>query len=106
MARQIFFSISSSLYDKVSMSWLIFWAVILAYICVVLIFVCPNRRLTVSMGTPCDKSTVVAFVWRLMWKVIGCARKSGQVKIKRKPFEMSFVSAFCQVEKMQIITEY
>jgi ubiquitin len=41
-----------------------------------------------------------------MWKVIGCARKSGQVKIKRKPFEMSFVSAFCQVEKMQIITEY
>lgn len=24
--------------------------------------VCPNRRLTVSMGTPCDKSTVVAFV--------------------------------------------
>ena len=31
MARQIFFSISSNLCDKVSMSWLIFWAVILAY---------------------------------------------------------------------------
>ena len=29
MARQMFFSISSSLYDKVSMSWLIFWTVIL-----------------------------------------------------------------------------
>lgn len=38
--------------------------------------------------------------------MIGCARKSGQVKIKHKSFEMSFVSAFCQVEKMQIITEY
>ena len=48
----------------------------------------------------------VAKVWRPTWKVIGCARKSGQVRIKRKPFEMSFVSAFCQVEKMQIITEY
>ena len=70
MARQMFFSISSSLCDKVSMSWLIFWAVILAYICVVLMFVCPNRRLTVSMGTPCDKSTVVAFVWRATWEII------------------------------------
>ena len=29
-----------------------------------ILFVCPKRRLTVSMGTPCDKSTVVAFVWR------------------------------------------
>jgi integrase len=27
MARQIFFSISSNLCDKVSMSWLIFWTV-------------------------------------------------------------------------------
>ena len=52
------------------------------------------------------KVTVLANVCLLVWKVIGCARKSGQVKIKRKPFEMSFVSAFCQVEKMQIIMEY
>lgn len=33
-------------------------------------FVCPKRRLTVSMGTPCDKSTVVAFVWRAVWEII------------------------------------
>lgn len=53
-----------------------------------------------------EHSKGVANACLAVWKVIGCARKSGQVKIKRKPFEMSFVSAFCQVEKMQIITEY
>lgn len=91
----MFFSISSNLCDKASMSRLIFWAVILAYICVVLMFVCPNSRLTVSMGTPLDKSTVVAFVCLAVWKVIGTARKSVEVKIKRKSFEMSNVSVFC-----------
>lgn len=30
-----------------------------------------------------------------MWKVIGTARKSVEVKIKRKSFEMSNVSVFC-----------
>lgn len=58
-----------------------------------------------SIGMPYSIANV-AKVWRAQWKVIGCARKSEQVKIKRKPFEMSFVSAFCQVEKMQMITEY
>lgn len=37
-------------------------------------------------------------------KVIGYARKSRQKKIKRKPFEMSIVSVFCQIEKMQMTT--
>ena len=41
-----------------------------------------------------------------MWKVIGCASKSEQVKIKRKPLEISDISTFCQVEKMQTATEY
>lgn len=68
-------------------------------------FVCPNRRLTVSMGTPCDRSTVVAFVCRATWKVIGYARKSEDVKIKRKSFEMSNISVFCQVGKKQKGTE-
>lgn len=49
---------------------------------------------------------MVANVCRLTWKVIGYARESRQVKIKRKPFEMSIVSVFCQVEKMQMTTEY
>lgn len=39
-----------------------------------------------------------------VWKVIGYARKSRQKKIKRKPFEMSIVSVFCQIEKMQMTT--
>ena len=102
----MFFSISSNLCDKASMSRLIFWAVILAYICVVLMFVCPNSRLTVSMGTPLDKSTVVAFVCLPAWNIQGEASKSGQVKIKRKSFEMSDISVFSQVEKMQTTTEY
>ncbi len=63
-------------------------------------------ELTVSIGTPLDRNTVVAAVWRPTWKVIGYARISEQVKIKRKPFEMSMISVFCQVVKMQKTTEY
>lgn len=44
------------------------------------------------------------YVWRSRWKVIGYARKSRDKKIKRKPFEMSMVSVFCQIEKMQMTT--
>lgn len=64
MASHISFSIFSSLWDRISMSLLIFWLVIRAYIWVVFKSVCPKRRLTVSMGTPCESSTVVAFVCR------------------------------------------
>lgn len=56
------------------------------------------------MAAPCDKVIVVAKVWRKQWKVIGYARKSRDKKIKRKPFEMSMVSVFCQIEKMQMTT--
>lgn len=79
---------------------------ILAYTCVMASEACPNMRETVSIGIPWDSVIVVAKVWRAMWKVIGYARESRQVKIKRKPFEMSIVSVFCQVEKMQMTTEY
>lgn len=50
------------------------------------------------------KVTVLANVCLLVWKVIGYARKSRDKKIKRKPFEMSMVSVFCQIEKMQMTT--
>ena len=95
MASHISFSIFSSLWDRISMSLLIFWLVIRAYIWVVFKSVCPKRRLTVSVGAPCESSTVVAFVCRATRKVIGTARKSVEVKIKRKSFEMSNVSVFC-----------
>jgi len=55
-------------------------------------------------GTLLASVTVVANVCRPWWKVIGYARKSRQKKIKRKPFEMSIVSVFCQIEKMQMTT--
>ena len=58
-------------------------------------FVCPKRRLTVSMGTPCDKSTVVAFVCLATWNIQGEASESKQVMIKRNTFKMSNVSVFC-----------
>ena len=57
--------------------------------------VCPSILDTVSMGTPFDSVVVVANVCRPVWKVIGTARKSVEVKIKRKSFEMSNVSVFC-----------
>ena len=50
------------------------------------------------------KVTVLANVYLEQWKAIGYARKSKQKKIKRKPFEMSMVSVFCQIEKMQMTT--
>ncbi len=79
---------------------------IFAYSCVVLMLLCPSMELTVPIGTPLERNTVVAAVWRARWKVIGYARRSEQVKIKRKSFEMSRVSVFCQVVKMQKATEY
>lgn len=53
-----------------------------------------------------DFTGSLAGVVRDGWKVIGYARKSRQVKIKRKSFEMSMVSVFCQVEKKQVTAEY
>lgn len=88
------------------MSSITFLSTILAYSCVMVSEACPSILLTVSMGMPCDSVIVVANVCRIVWKVIGYARKSGQVKIKRKSFEMSIISVFCQVRKMQNGTEY
>ncbi len=66
---------------------------------------CPIASLMMEVFTP-DLFRTVANEWRATWKVIGYARRSEQVKIKRKPFEMSEVSVFCQVVKMQKGTEY
>lgn len=55
---------------------------------------CPNNSCMVCKSVPCS-SRWVANEWRSMWKVIGTARKSVEVKIKRKSFEMSNVSVFC-----------
>ena len=67
--------------------------------------VCPSSLETVYRSTP-KVNNIVAWVCLAVWKVIGNARKSEQVKIKRKSFEMSTISVFCQVEKMQTATEY
>ena len=53
-----FFRISN-LCNRVSISWLTFWLVILAYICVILILVFLNSLLTVSIKAPLDNSTVM-----------------------------------------------
>lgn len=66
-------------------------------------FLCPNNLLTVYKSAP-NVNIMVAWVCLAEWKVIGYARKSRQKKIKRKPFEMSIVSVFCQIEKMQMTT--
>ena len=65
--------------------------------------VCPSSLETVYRSTP-KVNNIVAWVCLAVWKVIGYARKSRDKKIKRKPFEMSIVSVFCQIEKMQMTT--
>lgn len=80
-----------------------FLLMIFAYIWVVSTLVCPSSLLTVYKSTP-KVSIIVPKVCLLQWKVIGYARKSRDKKIKRKPFEMSIVSVFCQIEKMQMTT--
>lgn len=50
--------------------------------------------LMTDMATPFSCASV-AHVCLAVWKVIGTARKSVEVKIKRKSFEMSNVSVFC-----------
>lgn len=80
---------------RAAMSFITFVSTTLAYICVVAMLACPNILDTVSNGISRCKVIVVANVWRKQWKVIGTARKSVEVKIKRKSFEMSNVSVFC-----------
>lgn len=69
------------------------------------VFVCPRILAMMSIGMPYSMASV-ANVCLAQWNVIGYARKNMQVKFERKSFEMSFVSAFCQVGKMQTATEY
>lgn len=75
----------------------------LIYLCVVVILLCAMMLCMVRMSVPAAACSV-ANVLRYEWKAIGYARKSKQKKIKRKPFEMSMVSVFCQIEKMQMTT--
>ena len=88
-----------------SIACLLLASMIFAYTCVEMMFLCPSNLHTVYKSMP-RASERVAKVWRLWWKVIGNARESGQVKMKRKTFEMSIVSVFCQMEKAQMTTEY
>lgn len=46
------------------------------------------------------------YVWRSRWNIQGEASNNEQVKIKRKSFEMSCISVFCKMWKMQTTTEY
>ena len=71
-----------------------FLLTILAYTCVIFTDVWPSNLDTVYRSAP-SVSSMVANVCLAVWKVIGTARKSVEVKIKRKSFEMSNVSVFC-----------
>gem|GEM_PF-2548221 len=102
----MFFSISANLCDKVSISWLIFWAVIFAYSWVVFILVCPNRRLTVSIGTPLDKRTVVAFVCLATWKEISNTSNGNEKKLKRNQLVISHFSILFHLRKKQESGDY
>ena len=57
------------------------------------------------MSTPFSSNSE-ANVWRAVWNIQGEASNNKQVKIKRKSFEMSCISVFCKMWKMQTTTEY
>ena len=66
---------------------------------------CPSNSCIVCRSVPCS-SKCVAKEWRSMWNIQGEASNNEQVKIKRKSFEMSCISVFCKMWKMQTTTEY
>ena len=68
--------------------------------------VCPSILDTLSMGTPLVRQISVANECRATWNIQGEASNNEQVKIKRKSFEMSCISVFCKMWKMQTTTEY
>ena len=59
----------------------------------------------VYMSTPFSSNSE-AKLWRPQWNIQGEASNNEQVKIKRKSFEMSCISVFCKMWKMQTTTEY
>lgn len=91
--------------DMFSIAVFLFSLALRAYLVTYLRLACPNMA-AMSTGLIFLRTRSVAKEWRAQWKVIGYARKSRQVKIKRKSFEMSMVSVFCQVEKKQVTAEY
>ena len=88
-----------------SIACLLLASMIFAYTCVEMMFLCPSNLHTVYKSMP-RASERVAKVWRPIWNIHGKANDSEQVKIKRKPLGISDISVFCQVGKMQKITEY
>ncbi len=68
--------------------------------------VCPSILDTLSMGTPLVRQISVANECRPQWNIQGEASNNELVKIKRKSFEMSCISVFCKMWKMQTTTEY
>ena len=75
------------------------------YASVVLRSVCPKDSLIYEILTPLRFNTV-AYECLAVCNRIAKASDSEQVKIKRKPLEISDISVFCEVEKMQMTTEY
>ena len=66
---------------------------------------CPNID-EISTGLTFCRTKIVANVCLAVWNIQGEASNNEQVKIKRKSFEMSCISVFCKMWKMQTTTEY
>lgn len=91
--------------EILSIAVFLFSLALRAYLVTYLRLECPNIA-AMSTGLIFLRTRSVAKECLAVWNIHGKASDSEQVKIKRKPLEISDISVFCQVEKMQTTTEY
>lgn len=91
--------------DMFSIAVFLFSLALRAYLVTYLRLACPNMA-AMSTGLIFLRTRSVAKEWRAVWNIQGEASNNEQVKIKRKSFEMSCISVFCKMWKMQTTTEY
>lgn len=91
--------------DMFSIAVFLFSLALRAYLVTYLRLACPNMA-AMSTGLIFLRTRSVAKEWRAQWNIQGEASNNELVKIKRKSFEMSCISVFCKMWKMQTTTEY
>lgn len=91
--------------EILSIAVFLFSLALRAYLVTYLRLECPNIA-AMSTGLIFLRTRSVAKECLAQWNIQGEASNNEQVKIKRKSFEISCISVFCKMWKMQTTTEY